>query len=151
MRAALGRNSRSDNGHATAHEVGHERWQAIVLALHPVVLDRYILALDVAGFVEALTERNGAARIGRPAVDERDYRHPRLLRARRKRPRRRPGEQRDERAAIHSMTSSVKASNLVGTSSPSVLAVVKLIKNSNLVGCNTGISAGLSPLRIRPV
>src|SRR5215211_3860687 len=62
---------RGDNGHATAHEVGHERWQAIVLALQPVVLDRYILALDVAGFVEALTERNGTARIGRPAVEDR--------------------------------------------------------------------------------
>src|SRR5262245_53990586 len=31
---------RRNNGHATADEIGHQRWQAIVLALQPVVLDR---------------------------------------------------------------------------------------------------------------
>ena len=50
---------RGDHGHATAHEIGHERWQAIILALQPVVLNHYVLALDVAGFVEALAERSG--------------------------------------------------------------------------------------------
>jgi hypothetical protein len=54
--------SRSDNGHATADEVGHERRQAIILALQPVVFDDHILRLDVAGFAEALTERGKAAR-----------------------------------------------------------------------------------------
>jgi hypothetical protein len=28
---------------------------------------------------------------------------------------------------------------------------LRLITNSNLVGCITGMSAGLAPLRIRPV
>ena len=55
---------RGDNGHATAHEVSHERRKAIELALQPVVLHRYVLALDVAGFVEALAERGGKGRIG---------------------------------------------------------------------------------------
>ena len=79
---------RGDHGHATADEVGHERRQAIVLALQPVVLDRHVLALDVAGFVEAFTERSGMAHggLGRPAADEADDRHRRLLRARRERP-----------------------------------------------------------------
>ena len=33
---------------------------------------------------------------------------------------------------------------------PSVLAVLRLITRSNLVGCITGKSPGLAPLRIRP-
>ena len=49
---------RGDHGHATADEVSHERRQAIVLALQPVVLDHHVLALDVAGFVEAFAERS---------------------------------------------------------------------------------------------
>jgi hypothetical protein len=52
-----------------------------------VVLHRYVLALDVAGFSEALAERGGKGRIGRSGIDEPDNRHPRLLRARGERPR----------------------------------------------------------------
>src|SRR6266704_2301535 len=37
-----------------------------------------------------------------------------------------------------------------GTSMPSAFAVLRLITNSNLVGCTTGRSAGFSPLRILP-
>ena len=79
---------RSDNGHATADEVGHERRQTIVLALQPMVLDRRVLALDVAGFVESFSERSDLAHRGvrRPAADEADDRHRRLLRASRERP-----------------------------------------------------------------
>jgi hypothetical protein len=51
-----------------------------------VVLHRYVLALDVAGFVEALAERRGMGRIGRSGIDEADNGHPRL-RPRRERPR----------------------------------------------------------------
>jgi hypothetical protein len=67
-----------------ADEIGHERWQSIVLALQPVVLHRHVLTLDVAGFVEALTERTGNAHrgLGRSAVDEGDHWHRRLLRIR---------------------------------------------------------------------
>jgi len=55
---------RGDHGHATADEVGHERRQAIELALQPVVLHRYVLAFNVAGFVEALAEPGGTGCIG---------------------------------------------------------------------------------------
>jgi len=34
----------------------HQRRQAIVSALQPVVLDRHVLAFDVAGFVQAFAE-----------------------------------------------------------------------------------------------
>ena len=45
-----------DNSHATTHEVSHERGKAIEFTLQPVVLHHYVLALEVAGFVEAFTE-----------------------------------------------------------------------------------------------
>src|SRR5262245_13746418 len=62
----------------------------------------------------------------------------------------RAAEQRDElTAAAHSITSSARASSVGGTSSPSVLAVFRLITNSYLVGACTGRSAGFSPLRMR--
>jgi hypothetical protein len=59
-----------------------------VLAIQPVVLNRYVLALDVAGFVEAFTERGDIAigGISRPNVDETDDRYRGLLRDRRERP-----------------------------------------------------------------
>src|SRR5262249_50301935 len=77
----------------------------------------------------------------------------RPLCARRQRPRRRrAAQQRDELAAPdHSITSSAATSNLSGTVKLKALAVLRLITNSNLVGCTTGNSLGASPLRMRPV
>jgi GAF domain len=68
---------------------------------------------------------------------------------RRARPGGRAADERNEIAALHSITSSASASNVGGTSSPSALAVLRLITSSNFVGCSTGRSAGLAPLRIR--
>src|SRR5215470_14919563 len=41
---------RSDHRHLTAYQVSCEVGQSVVLLLRPAILDRYILALDVAGF-----------------------------------------------------------------------------------------------------
>ena len=60
-----------------------------------------------------------------------------------------PAEQRDELAALHSITSSARASTVGGTSRPSAFAVFRLITSSYLVGACTGRSAGFSPLRMR--
>src|SRR5262245_58560499 len=81
--------NRSDNGDATADEVGHERRQAVVLAGKPVVLDRHVLALDVARFAKAFTKRGCMAygTIERSTAEKADHGHRRLLRARRERPR----------------------------------------------------------------
>src|SRR5216684_4954388 len=49
----------------------------------------------------------------------------------------------------HSITSSARSRNDSGIVRPSALAVLRLITSSNLVGCSTGKSAGLEPLRIR--
>src|SRR5262249_62043848 len=75
-----------------------------------------------------------------------------LLRARRERPRgRRAAEQRYELAPSHSITSSARARSVGGISRPSILAVSALMTSSNLLACTTGRSAGLAPLRRRPV
>src|SRR5262245_34417247 len=79
-----------------------------------------------------------------------DHRHRRLRTHGNRPPHRRAAEQGDELAAFHSITSSARASSVGGTSRPIVLAVCRLMTNSNLVGSWTGISAGFSPLRMRP-
>src|SRR5262249_11883624 len=73
----------------------------------------------------------------------------RLLRTRGERPRgNRAANQRDERASVHSITSSARRRKASGIFSPSTLAVVRLTTRSNLVGCSTGRSAGFAPRRI---
>ena len=67
----------------------------------PIVFDRDILTLDIAGVLEALAESAQTFRVPvrRRRVKKPDHRHRRLLRARRERPRRRrAAEQRDELA-----------------------------------------------------
>ncbi len=48
----------------------------------------------------------------------------------------------------HRITSSARISTDWGIVRPRALAVFRLMTNSNLVGCSTGRSAGLAPLRI---
>src|SRR5262249_52618854 len=72
----------------------------------------------------------------------------RLLRPRRQRPRRRAADERDELAALHSITSSASASNLSGISRPRAFAATTLITSSYLVGNSIGKSPGFVPLRM---
>jgi hypothetical protein len=59
-----------------------------------------------------------------------------LLGARRKRPRRRAANERDEFAPLnHSITSSARPRSVNGTVMPSALAVLRLMINSILVAC----------------
>src|SRR5215475_5019958 len=99
---------RSDHRHLTAYQIGCEVGQSVDLVLRPAILNRHILALDVAGFTKALAEcgQISCTIDRRRAAEEPNHRHSRLLRARRERPCRRAAEQRDERAAPHSITSS---------------------------------------------
>jgi hypothetical protein len=48
----------------------------------------------------------------------------------------------------YSITSSASATRFGGTVRPRLFAVLRLMTNSNLVGCSTGRSAGLAPRRI---
>ena len=51
-------------------------------------------------------------------------------------------------ACCHRITLSARASTLGGIVNPISFAVFKLMTSSNFVGCSTGKSAGLAPLRI---
>src|SRR5262249_61800201 len=55
-----------------------------------------------------------------------------------------------QRPVILRITSSACCSSAGGIVRPRAWAVLRLITSSNLVGCWTGRSAGLAPLRIRP-
>jgi hypothetical protein len=136
----LGAAMRSDHRHLTAYQIGCKVGQSIILVLRPAILDRHILALDVAGFTNALPEcGQKTCTIGRRprAAEEPDHRYRCLLSPRRDRPRsRRAADERDELATPdHSITSSARASSDGGTVTPSAFAVVRLMTISNLVGC----------------
>src|SRR5262245_24865160 len=70
-----------------------------------MVLHRHIVTLDVADFVEAITECSGTLDIIRRAGDESDNRHRRLLRARCERPSGRAADDRDELSPQHELPS----------------------------------------------
>src|SRR5262249_3688113 len=124
-------------------------------ALCPTELDENVLAFDVTQFSEPRPHClhagcGGSSGAERQVADTR-YFGRLLLRSRRERPRRgRAAEQRDELAALHSITSSAATSILSGTVMPSAFAVLRLMANSNFTVCWTGKSAGFSPLRMRP-
>src|SRR5262249_62245571 len=102
------------------------------MALQPVILDQDVSALDISRFAQRGTKccNTAGKGTGCPTMNKSDNRHRRLLRARRERPRRRAAEQRDELAALHSITSSARASSVGGTSRPSALAVLRLMIRS---------------------
>src|SRR5262249_42755601 len=90
------------------------------LILRETVFNDDVLALDIARFFQALAKRRQDVCIlaGPPAVEKSDHGYPRLLCARRDRPRNcRAAKQRDELAPLHSITSSARASSVGGTSS----------------------------------
>src|SRR5262245_14876067 len=94
---------RSDHRHLTAYQINCEVGQSVGLILCPAILDRHILALDVAGFTKALAECGQIACTidGPRAAEESYHRHRRLLPVRRERPRRRrAAEQSDKLAAL---------------------------------------------------
>src|SRR5262249_30732530 len=143
---------RSDHRHLATYQIGCEVGQSVGLVLRPAILDRHVLALDIAGSAKALAEcgQIGCTIDRRRAAEKSDYRHRWLLRARRERPRNRSAaEHCDELASFHSITSSARASSVGGNSRPSALAVLRLMTRSYLIGCCTGRSEGFSPLRMR--
>src|SRR5262249_4047230 len=146
-RRAFGRNNHGD---LPANEFAGQRWQPVILTFRPAVFDRYVLALDIADLLQAPPKcaQTLGVTIARCRAQARDPPHrPALLRARRKRPRRRrAAEKRDELATFHSITSSARASSVGGTSRPIVLAVCRLMTNSNFTARRIGRSAGFSPL-----
>src|SRR5262249_52652868 len=112
--------------------------------------DCEVLPLDKSQHAQLIEECRYHRRIASlPDHDAKAIDMGRLLCARRERPRGRAAEERDERATLHSITSSASESSLSGIWRPSAFAVLRLMLNSNFVGCMTGKSAGFSPLRMR--
>src|SRR6516162_5325651 len=134
-------------------ELGCELSEAFAASLRPAIFDRDGASFDPAEVAQPLHKSSGqlALRGRRSRAQESDGRQfPRLLRARRERPRcGGAAKQRDELAPLHSITSSARASTVAGISRPSAFAVLRLITSSYLVGACTGRSAGFSPLRMR--
>src|SRR5262245_1847669 len=125
---------------------------AIGIGPCPTGLDLYVAPDGPARLLQALQKcplaRLSQRIVGSTVMEHADAPHPlALLRARRERPRSSAAE-RDELAALHSITSSARSRNDSGMVRPSVFAVVRLMTRSNLVGCWTGMSAGLAPSKI---
>src|SRR5262249_17992842 len=122
-----------DDGHLALHKLGHQCRHAIELILSPTICDYNIAAIDETAFAEAVTNCRGemGACMGGAVMEKANYWHRRLLRTRRERPRRCAAEQRDECAAVHSITSSASAMSMGGTSRPSAFAVLRLMTSLN--------------------
>src|SRR5262249_27953688 len=137
-----------------SHQVCYIALDPIDVVGGPTVVDPDVTAFRPADLLQLLPERGNAGLPLRIVLGERDPHadpsHPLwLLRTRRERPCRSAAEQRDELATPHSITSSRRPSSGNGTSTPSALAVLRLITRWTAVACITGRSAGLTPLRIR--
>src|SRR5262245_51774923 len=120
----------------------------------PARVDLHVAADAPAGLLETLQERAEAG-LKFPIVRSRGQENANearllaLLRAHRERPRgSRAADERDELAALHSITSSARSRIAVGSSSPIALAVLRLMTNSNFVACSIGKSPAFAPFRI---
>src|SRR5262249_17622739 len=147
-----GRRRREDDVNIHADQLGRELRQ-LLHPFRPSKLNYDVLVLEVAKVAQArpqcLHPARGSSRGG--GTQKTDQSELRLLCTHSQRPRRHTAEQRDERTAGHSITSSASASRVGGMSMPSAFAVCRLMMKLNLLACMTGNSAGFSPLRIRPV
>jgi hypothetical protein len=78
-----------DNSHLALDKLGHQSRQPIELILSPPILNHNVAAIDETRIAKALTEcrHEMDAGLERAIVEKPDYRHRRLLRARRERPR----------------------------------------------------------------
>src|SRR5215472_13554888 len=119
-----------NDAHFAPDQLPRQCGQPLILTVGPLVFDRDVAALDIAGLTKALLKCRTFMGAGTPAREDADHRHRRLLRARRQRPSRRAAEKGDEDTAPdHSITSSAMASSMGGMVTPSTLAVVMLISN----------------------
>ena len=72
-----GRCNRGSYGDPSANQIGRQLRQSIELILGPVVYDRHVLALDIAGILEALAKsaQSVPGPVRRCGVEEPDHRH----------------------------------------------------------------------------
>src|SRR5262245_32468488 len=134
---------------------------AISLAFSGLPVDRDVLAVNPAKFAHALQEvprggflriRAGDVRCCDSGMENHDPGYFSSLRlGGERRGDETEGKSAHERPPVHYwITSSARSSSGGGMVRPSALAVLRLMMNSNLLGCSTGRSAGFTPLRILP-
>src|SRR5262245_26054310 len=148
-REGCGRRDHDDDVDFQSNHLRRKLLESLRTTLCIAPLNDDVLPLRVSQFPQALEQ--GVIKTLMPVCDKS---HPPnftwLLRVGGERPcHRGPAEHRHELAALHSITSSARASSEDGSSSPSALAVFRLITSSYLVGACTGRSAGFSPFRMR--
>src|SRR5262249_19592116 len=98
--SCLGTAGGEDDGDLNFDQLIRQGGQSIISALRPTKCDVHVSSLGVTNLFQALTEtsHHGGGFSRRPAAEDSDPRHRRLLRARRERPRRGSAEKRDELA-----------------------------------------------------
>src|SRR5262249_3027806 len=117
---------RDNDIHAPPDELGRDLCETLVASFPPAILDGDGSILDPAEFAQSLYKGGDAlaidqTRVGPQEPDGRQLAG--LLRARRERPRRpRAAEKRDERAPLHSITSSARTSTDGGIINPRAFA-----------------------------
>src|SRR6266508_1489826 len=140
--------------HIRLEELTDELRVALFAAVRESKLDYQVPALDIAVLAQTVSEcreKERGARRGREVSEVTD---PMDLSRRLRLGGERRGEEHrtracQERAPLHHwMSSSARSRSDCGIVRPSALAVLRLITSSKLVGCSTGRSAGLAPLRI---
>src|SRR5262245_16919117 len=143
---------RKDDLRILSHQVRRRGIGSWVVAARDAKYELQIAALAPSEGRKPLRESGEIALRHRVALrkthEHPDPSHPRLLPPRRKRPRRSAAEQRYERAALHSITSSAVVSNVGETVRPSARAVFIFNTTWKFVGCSTGRLAGFAPLMI---
>src|SRR5882757_6190021 len=87
------------------NQFGRESGEPLGVTLRPAIIDRHVLALDVTGFAQSLTERGQRhLRVGRANTEVANHRHSRLLCAYIERPRDRcTPKQRDKLPPPHGL------------------------------------------------
>src|SRR5262249_31689366 len=137
--------ARRDNVDPGVHQFDRMLLELLCGQAVTIPIDREVLALGKSEPPQLIEQRDLMRRVAWSGVEATQaINSAGFLPAHSERPRRRPAQQRDERAALHirghSITSSARASSVGGISRPSAFATIRLTTRSNLVGCSTGMS-----------
>src|SRR6185369_431440 len=127
-------------------QFGSQRGQRTRLSFCGSHLDLDVAPLDITEIAQALAKNAQ----GRLQIGDGEHAQPRQLGLLRLRERRRAkgGKRKYHFAPLHSITLSARSRMDCGIATPISFAVFLLITSSNLVGCSTGRSPGLAPLKI---
>src|SRR5262249_43379212 len=135
--------------HVELHQIQGKGWEILEFACVPPIFDEHILAFGISEGAQTLAKRLPFRAVGGAENTNPPYLASLLRLSGERRGKYHRTRASEERPSIHYwMTSSARPSTDGGIVRPRALAVLRLMTNSNFVGCSTGKSAGLAPLRI---